>query len=80
MPKAAMTELSDTSSHENMLETLFADLNWLSSHSSHRSHMTLGHSRNVHPDSSKETRLELRLRFAHQLCRKLRKILLCQKC
>ena len=80
MLNASQSEPFDTNFHETMLETLFADFNTLFSHLFHRNHMTLGHSRNVHPDSSNETRLELRLRFAHRLCRKLRKILLFQKC
>ena len=80
MLNASKISLDDTNFHASMLETLFSDSNKLFSHSFLRNRMTLGYSRDAHVDSSHETQLESPLRFVHRLCRKLRKILLFQKC
>ena len=66
MPKVPKIELNVTYSHESMLETLFTDSNKLFSHLFHQNTMMLGHSRNAHLDSSRETQLESPLRFDHR--------------
>ena len=80
MLKAPQISLDDTNFHASMLETLFSDSNKLFSHSFLRNRMMLGYSRDAHVDSSHEIQLESQPRFAHRLCRKLRIILLFQKC